>query len=950
MLGKKLLLTAAAVVAVFAGSFGSVALLTAEAAQVTVPPLQYKTRVLKNGLKVYTMQDRSTPNVTVQMWYDVGSKNDPEGRSGFAHLFEHILSRKTRNMPLNLVNQLTEDVGGIRNASTGDDRTNYFEIVPAAYLETMLWTHAERMARPVVDNTVFETERGVVKEELRQRYLAPTYGRFFGFVFAEQCYDALPNRRPGIGNIDELNAATLDDARGFHEAFYGPDTATLIVSGNFDQARLDALIDKYFAEIPKRANPASVVITTREKPRAGSRAVTAYAPNVPLPAIASLWPLPPLTHKDAPALMVLDSILSRGESSRLTKSLVNTSEVASETSTFLEQQEDGGCLGTYAILAGGKSVGDAEAAMRAEIVRVRDTQVTAAELAEAKVELLAVDLSQRETFSGRAFLLGEALVSTGDPKFWDKTLAAVQAVTPADVQRVARTYLADNSRVDVRYLDEGQRPAGEADNWKNPVPMPKFAALQKATGTPNEVLPEGQRQAPPAPSADVPVIPPKIAEQTLPNGMRVIAARTSNVPLVALTLVASGSASTDPTDKAGLASVSTQMMPKGTTTRTADQIAAGLESLGATIEPQAGYDGSSINVTVPAATMDGAAVILADVARNPSFPQAEFEREKRRAIDAWALTLKNPGNLAAMIAQRAMYGAAPYGSVIGGTDASLARLTRDGAVKSHAGMWRPENATLIVTGGIEPAQAFAIASRVFGDWKASGDAPAIPKARAGEPQKVRTIVVDLPGAGQSAVTASVRALKRVDPDFYALQTANAVLGAGSNGRLFQEIRVKRALSYGSYSNLPSRYDTAVISASAQTKNESAAEVAKIILDEVERLKTEPLPDAAVTKRKTFLAGGFNRQVQTAGGLGGTMGGFVLNGMPSSEVVAYNGKLAAVTPASASAAGARYAGASQATLVIVGDASKFLDALKAVRSDIEVIPIDKLDLDSATLRK
>ena len=127
---------------------------------------------LKNGLKIYTMQDRSTPNVTVQMWYDVGSKNDPEGRSGFAHLFEHILSRKTRNMPLNLVNQLTEDVGGIRNASTGDDRTNYFEIVPAAYLETMLWTHAERMARPVVDNTVFETERGVVKEELRQRYLA----------------------------------------------------------------------------------------------------------------------------------------------------------------------------------------------------------------------------------------------------------------------------------------------------------------------------------------------------------------------------------------------------------------------------------------------------------------------------------------------------------------------------------------------------------------------------------------------------------------------------------------------------------------------------------------------------------------------------------------------------------------------------------------------------------
>ncbi len=427
MLTKKFALAFAAAVATVCGLAMPMAVPVAadDAAQVQVPPLTYTTRTLKNGLRIYMLQDRTTPNVAVQMWYEVGSKHDPEGRSGFAHMFEHILSRKTRNMPLNMVNQLTEDVGGVRNASTGDDRTNYYEIVPAAYLETMLWTHAERMARPVVDTAVFETERGVVKEELRQRYLAPPYARLFGIVTPEQCYDNSPARRPGIGNIDELNATTLEDARSFHEAFYGPDTASLVVSGNFDQAKLDALIDKYFAPIPKRKYPASLEIKFKDAKRTAGRAVSVYAPNVPLPAIGTAFPLPSLKHPDAPALMVLEAVLSHGDSSRLQKTLVDGSEVASEAFTLFELSEDGGCLGAYAIMASGKTVDDGAAGMRGVMARFRDQGVTAEELAEAKIELLSEDLQQRETFAGRAFLLGEALVSTGDPAWPDKLQAAI---------------------------------------------------------------------------------------------------------------------------------------------------------------------------------------------------------------------------------------------------------------------------------------------------------------------------------------------------------------------------------------------------------------------------------------------------------------------------------------------------------------------------------------------
>jgi zinc protease len=188
-------------------------------------------------------------------------------------------------MPYNMINRLNEEVGGQRNASTGDDRTNYYEIVPAQYLETMLWTHAERMARPVVDDEVFERERSIVKEELRQRVLAPPYGIMQRFVLSENAYDVLPQRRSGIGSIEQLDSATLDDARAFHQAFYGPDTATLIVAGNFDLTRLRALVDEYFAAIPARARPQSTEITARETRRTSPRHVASTGPNVPLPAL-----------------------------------------------------------------------------------------------------------------------------------------------------------------------------------------------------------------------------------------------------------------------------------------------------------------------------------------------------------------------------------------------------------------------------------------------------------------------------------------------------------------------------------------------------------------------------------------------------------------------------------------------------------------------------------------
>jgi zinc protease len=937
-----------------AGMAGSGAALSAASAapaasRIEVPPLQFKERRLANGLRVVSMRDTTTANVSVSVWYEVGSKHDPEGRSGFAHLFEHILSRKTRNMPYNMINRLVEDVGGSRNASTSSDRTNYYESVPARYLETMLWTHAERMARPVIDPQVFETERNVVKEEYRQGVLTPPYGRL-RLLITDNAFDISPHRRSTIGSIEQLDAATVADARAFHEAYYGPDTATLIVSGNFDQKQLDAWVDKYLGPIPARASTMPLAITVREKPRAQPRTATMYAPNVPLPIVGSVWRIPGMTHRDMAAIEVMDGILTTGESSRLHKILVRDKRIATQAGAQLANFEEEGYYAPNVILAGGRTVAEAETALAAEIERIRSQPVTAAELAEAKNELLAQALRQRETFSGRADGLGEVLVRSGDPKQWDKLLAAYQRVTAADVQRVARTYLTPASRVGLRYLNESARPAGQADSWTNPVPMPRFKSAPPATRAANELAAEGEREAPPAPGPAVRVTPPVISETRLPTGLSVVTARCGQVPLATMTLVVKGGASTDPRGKAGLATMAADLATKGTATRSAEQISAELEALGATLDTGAGADGSTLSITAPVANLEAAGRVLADIAQNATFPAEELELQRKQSIDSLSVALRNPGQLASLVAQPLVYGDAPYATLGNGTPGSLASLTRQDFLEQHRKWWHPGNSALVISGGIDSARADALAASLFGAWRGEGPAPAPPAKRAGQAQKVRTVVIDLPGAGQAAVLAAVRGISRGDPGYYDANAANAVLGGGSSGRLFQEVRTKRALSYGAYSGMPARLDAGLLTASGQTKNETAAEVAKVFLDELDRLGKQPLERQEVANRIAFITGAFNRQAETSAGLSGMLANLLQQGMSPSEVARFVANMEAVTPEGASAAAARLVGSDRATLVIVGDSAKFIDKLRAVRPDVEVIRFDELDLDSPTLRK
>ena len=424
---------------------------------VQVAPLQYHYRQLANGLRVYAMPDANTANVSVQVWYDVGSKDDPINRSGFAHLFEHIMFKSTRNLPPETFDRLTEDVGGFNNASTYDDFTNYYEVVPANHLQRLLFAEAERMGSLVIDEATFDSERDVVKEELRQRVLASPYGRLFYLYLPQTNYSVHPYGRPGIGSIEDLDAATVDDVRAFHAQYYRPDNAVLVVAGNFDEAQFNAWVDQYFGPI---ARPARDIprVTVQEPARSAPRDLTVYEPNVPLPAIMVSYPMFDARNDDMAALMVLDGILSTGESSRMYRSMVYDSQVAAQVFTNYEATRDASVYGLFAIMSEGKSADEGLASLDSVIASVRDAPVSQQELDEAKTEIVSATIEGRETAYGRATELADSVTRYRDPAYADRLLAAVQNVTDADVQRVARTYFDDSRRVTLRYLPEDARP------------------------------------------------------------------------------------------------------------------------------------------------------------------------------------------------------------------------------------------------------------------------------------------------------------------------------------------------------------------------------------------------------------------------------------------------------------------------------------------------------------
>jgi len=423
---------------------------------VTVPPMDFKHSSLPNGLEIYTVEDHSAPIVAVQVWYHVGSKDDPNGRSGFAHLFEHMMFKGNEHMTPDTFDNLTENIGGENNAYTADDVTVYHETVPSNYLNPIIWAEAERMSALALTDANFASERDVVKEEYRQRIRANPYGEFY-FNIEKKSFAVHPYKRPGIGSIEELDASKLPEVKAFHSTFYRPDNATLVVVGDFNPTELEGWVKKYFGAVAK---PSAKIprVTAKEPPRKADKRETTYSPRAPLPAVAITYLAPSIRSDDSPALSLVGEILAGGDSSRLYEKMVYEQQVVQSVSCDADLREDLGLLVFRLILASGKTIPEAENSLSKLVDDVLKNGVTEAELQKAKSRFLTGKLEERETVNGKASALGQAIVMYGDANRVNTDLAKLQAVTATQIKDVMNRYITGKKKVVIEYLPETMKP------------------------------------------------------------------------------------------------------------------------------------------------------------------------------------------------------------------------------------------------------------------------------------------------------------------------------------------------------------------------------------------------------------------------------------------------------------------------------------------------------------
>jgi len=445
---------------------------------------------------------------------------------------------------------------------------------------------------------------------------------------------------------------------------------------------------------------------------------------------------------------------------------------------------------------------------------------------------------------------------------------------------------------------------------------------------------------------------PTPVDQTLPNGLRVIVIERTESPLISAQLLIKNGGEVDPPELAGLADMTASLLTKGTQTRDATKIAQEIESLGGSLDSGARWDASFASINVMSSKIQPAMEILADVVRHPTFKSEEVERLRQQYLDNFTLALGDPGALARMVAARVVFGDSPYGHPVSGTSESLTRISAADIAKMHSRYYRPDNAILIIGGDINAKDGLALATKYFGDWqKPSTPLPTVSAAmeNATTAKTGRIVVIDKPDAGQAAVYLARTGINRKDPDYFRGMVSNSVL-SGYSGRLNQEIRIKRGLSYGAGSTLDARRDVGPFVASAQTKNESGAAVADLLLGEISRLSSAPPADVELTPRKAVLIGNFSRNLETANGLVGQVGSLALYGMGLDEINRYINNVQAINTADIQKFAGTRLDAKTSNIIIVGNAKAFLPELQKKFPNVEVISFSDLDLNTALLKK
>jgi zinc protease len=906
------------VLALFAASAMAQAPAKKAGAASSAPTIRFEKYKLKNGLEVILSQDHRLPMVAVNLWYHVGPANERPGRTGFAHLFEHMMFQGSKHVGDDQHFKLLEGAGASDiNGTTDFDRTNYFETLPANQLELALWLESDRMGYllDTLEQAKLTTQIDVVRNERRQSVENPPYGLVEEGLFHALYPAGHPYYASVIGSHADIEAAQLGDVREFFRQYYAPNNASLAVVGDFDTAQAKALVEKYFGSIP--AGPAAEAITATTPPITSERRVT-VADKVELPRIYVGWITSPIYKPGDAEMDLLSRILGEGKSSRLYKRLVYDDQIAQDVTATQYSLILGSAFYIQATAKPGVKLEQIEKAIDEELDKLRKDGPTQAEVDAARNVTESRIIRRLETlggFGGVADRLNQYNHYLGDPAYLGKDLARYDQATPASVRKYAQEQLGKDARA-VVYGVPGDKVIDD-------IPRRQVAAGAAATGTMPD---EAWRAKTPAAGKASNLVLPVPTHFQLPNGLQVYLLERHALPVMAANLVVLAGSETNPTDRPGLAAFTADMLDEGTATRPALKLAEDVDHIGAELATTSTSDYSTATIRSLKRNAEGALELLADVALHPAFAEAEIERVRKQRLTALLQQRDNPNQLAGRTFARIVYGSGhPYGFTELGTEESTQATTRE----ELAGFWKkgyaPANSALVVAGDMTPAELRALATKYFGAWKGEAKPGAAPTAP--EPGTRRIIIVDKPGAPQTALRVGHAGVARSNPDYVPLEVMATELGGLFSSRINLNLREAHGYTYGAFAIFQYRRGPGPFFAGTSVRADVTAPSVHEIFNELERMRSSEMTADELAVSKDFLVRSMPGDFETSPSAAAAVRNLFVYNLPLDYYNTLPAKVSSVTAADALRVAKQYLAPEKMVVVAVGDRAKIQPELE-----------------------
>jgi zinc protease len=732
--------------------------------------------VLDNGLTVIVHEDHKAPIVAINVWYHVGSKNEKPGKTGFAHLFEHLMFGGSEHSSGRYIDTMEKIGATDLNGTTNNDRTNYFENVPTSAVDLTLWMESDRMGflLGALDQKTLDLQRGVVQNEKRQGENQP-YAVSRQLITQNTYPAGHPYSWTVIGDMADLGAASMDDVKEWFKTYYGPSNVTIVLAGDIDLKTAKEKVEKYFGNIPPGPPVAHQEVWIAEM-RGTHRQIV--QDRVPQARIYKVWNIPQYGSADADYLDMVSDVLTLGKTSRLYKRLVYDDQIATDAGAFVSLNEIGGQFRVQATARPGQGLAQVEKELDEELARFLKEGPTAEELARVKAQHEATFIRGIERiggFGGKSDRLAQSQVFLGSPDAYKVSLKRVQHATAEDLKSVANRWLSDGVYVlEVRPFPDYKAAATGADRSKPP-----------AVGVPPELK------------------LPKLQHATLSNGLKVILAERHEVSLVDFWLNVDAGYAADQFASPGTASMTMALLTGGTKTRTALQISDEQALLGARLAASSNLDVSMVELSALKSKLDPSLNLFADVILNPVFPESDFQRQQQQQLAGIQREKNTPIQMALRVFPGLIYGPGhAYGNPLtgSGTTASVEKLTRESLVKFHETWFKPNHATLVIAGDTTLAEVTPKLEKLFANWKV-GQIPEKNIKNVQLPEKSVVYLIDKPGALQSIIFAGNIAPPRANPKEIAIEAANDDLGGMFGSRLNMNLREEKHWSYGATSLL-----------------------------------------------------------------------------------------------------------------------------------------------------